>query len=114
MAKSGIPDAIKRRHLMEQQSSAQQNLELAEAYLAEGRAQEALAFFAKAEASDRLHELADQATAEGDAFLLKEIGMLLKQEYDAAKWLSLAEAAETKGKLLYAEAARRHARSIEA
>ncbi|MEE3326095.1 MAG: hypothetical protein VX252_02035 [Myxococcota bacterium] len=99
---------------MEQQSDERQSVALADAYLSEGRVQEALFFLAKAEASDRLQELADQATADGDAFLLKQIGDLLKQDYDAAKWLSLAEAAEAGGKLLYAEVARRHARSIEA
>ena len=114
MAKAGIPDALKRRHLMEQESSEQQDLDLAEAYLAEGRVQEALIFLSKAGASDRLQELADQATTEGDAFLLKQIGDLTKQDYDASKWLSLAEAAESNGKSVYAEAARRHARSIEA
>ncbi len=114
MAKSAIPNALKRRHLMEQQADAHQSVALADAYLAEGRVQEAIFFLAKAEAWDRLQELADQAISEGDAFLLKQIGDLLKQDYETAKWLSLAEAAEEGGKLLYAEVARRHARSSEA
>jgi hypothetical protein len=114
MAKTGIPDALKRRHLMEQEVDEPQSLALAEVYLESGRVQEALAFLAKAGATNKLEELADWAVAEGDAFLLKQIGDLLLHEYASATWLSLADAAEAKGKLLYVEAARRHARMSEA
>ena len=114
MAKSVIPDALKRRHLMEQEGGEQQSLALAEAYLKEGRVQESLSFFSKAGATDKLEELADQAVAGGDAFLLKEIGDLLGHDYKSDVWLSLADAAEASGKALYAETARRQARASEA
>ena len=99
---------------MEQEADAKQSVALADAYLAEGRVQESLFFLAKAEAWDRLEEIGDRAVTEGDAFLLKQVGDLLKREYDVTMWLSLAESAEACGKQLYAEVARRHARSSEA
>jgi hypothetical protein len=114
MAKTAIPDALKRRHLMEQEADEQQSLALAEAYLEAGRVEEALAFLAKAGATNKLADLADRAVAEGDAFLLKQIGDLLAREYESATWLSLADAAQANGKLLYAEVARRQARTSEA
>ena len=98
---------------MEQQADEHQSVALADAYLAEGRVQEAIFFLAKAEAWDRLEEIGDRAVAEGDAFLLKQVGDLLKRDYDATSWLSLADSAEACGKQLYAEVARRHARSSE-
>ncbi|RPG03893.1 MAG: hypothetical protein CBC32_015370 [Proteobacteria bacterium TMED72] len=114
MAKSAIPDALKRRHLMEQEADAKQSVALADVYLAEGRVQESLFFLAKAEAWGRLEEIGEAAVTEGDAFLLKQVGDLLRREYDAAVWLSLADSADAHGKELYAEVARRHARSSEA
>ena len=114
MAKTVIPDALKRRHLMEQEADEKQSLALAEVYIEAGRVQEALSFLSKAGATNRLEDLADRAVADGDAFLLKQIGDFLSHEYESATWLSLADAADAKGKLLYAEAARRQARTSEA
>ena len=114
MAKNAIPDALKRRHLMEQEADEKQDLALAEAYLEEDRVQEALVFLFKAGATDKLEELADRAVAEGDTFLLKQIGDFLAHEYKSEVWLSLADSAEANGKALYAEAARRQARTSEA
>ena len=53
MARSKIPNPLTRRHLIEKKMSEAQTLQLAEAYLAEGRSIEALDFLAKAEARDR-------------------------------------------------------------
>ena len=114
MGKTAIPDALKRRHLMEQEADEQQSLALAEAYLEEGRVQESLSFLVKAGAAEKIEELADKAVAEGDAFLLKQIGDLLAHDYKSEIWLSLADSAEANGKSLYAEAARRQARTSEA
>jgi hypothetical protein len=111
MAQSQIPDPMARRHLIEKDSDAAQSVAVAEAYLAEGRAAEALVFLVKAEASDQLTALADQAVAEGDAFLLKQHAEATGSEPGRERWLALAAAAEAAGKELYAEMARRHARS---
>ena len=73
MADSKIPNPLERRHLVEQDLPVEQALGLAEAYLAEDRADEAVAFLVKAGASDRLDALAGEAVESGDLFLLRAI-----------------------------------------
>ncbi|MFP6641493.1 MAG: hypothetical protein VCC04_14710, partial [Myxococcota bacterium] len=75
MAKSTIPDPLKRRHLVEQELDQTQSQEIAEAYLAEGRSQEAIDFLAMAGSEEALEALADEAVASGDVFLLKQLGV---------------------------------------
>ena len=113
MAKKALPDPLRRRHLIEQEMNASQSLALAEAYLEEGRAIEAVVFLAKAEASDRIATLIEQASADGDTFLVKQIADATGQDPGRVRWLATAEAAEAAGKHRYAEMARRHARSSE-
>ena len=113
MAKSTIPDPLKRRHLVEQELEETQSQAIAEAYLAEGRSQEAIDFLAMAGSDEGLEALVDEAVASGDAFLLRQLGVALGRDFEAATWLSLAEAAEASGKLLYAETARRQARASQ-
>lgn len=113
MAKSVIPDPLRRRHLIEQELTEVQSLALADAYLAEDRVPEALAFLVKAGAREKMQALVDRAVADGDAFLLKQIADAMSEDPGTARWLAAAEAAESAGKLRYAEMARRHARSSE-
>ncbi len=113
MAKSQIPNPMARRHLIEREMTAERSRAVADAYLAEGRASEALAFVAKAEDWALAGELADRAVAEGDAFLLTQLAAILPEPPDAARWLELADVAEGLGKARYAEMARRAARSSE-
>ena len=113
MAKSVIPDPLKRRHLVEQDLESSQSQEIADAYLQEGRALEAVEFLAKCDSEEPLQALAEEAVATGDAFLLKQVAAALKRDFEASTWLSLAEAAEAAGKLQYAETARRQARASE-
>jgi len=109
MARSRIPDPLKRRHLIESSQSADHSLATAEAYLEEGRVVEALAFLVKAEAGDRLAELRRQAVEEGDAFLLRAVVSASGSPPEREEWASLAAAAEAAGKERYAVEARRHA-----
>ena len=113
MAKSLLPDPLRRRHLLEQDLDARQSLAIAEAYLQEGRDHEAVQFLAKAKAEEKLQALVDGAIASGDAFLLKQLGDAMSHEFEVAQWLALADAAEACGKARYAEMARRNARSSE-
>jgi hypothetical protein len=113
MAKRVIPDPLKRRHLIEQDLDESQCLAVAEAYEAEGRTFEALQFFLKAGARERLASVADAAVAAGDAFLLKQVADILGEDQGQARWGMLADAAKEKGLERYAEIARRHARSGE-
>ncbi|MDG2334088.1 MAG: hypothetical protein P8Q97_07670 [Myxococcota bacterium] len=113
MAKTTIPDPIKRRHLIEQDLGEAQCLALADAYEAEGRTFESLQFLEKAGAKDRMAEVVERAVASGDAFLLKQVSDLMGQDPGAQRWSSLAEVAEREGLERYAEMAHRHARSSE-
>jgi hypothetical protein len=54
VARSKIPDPLARRHLIERSLQPAQALRVAEAYLEQGRALEAIEFLRKAEARDRL------------------------------------------------------------
>ena len=113
MAKRKIPDPLRRRHLVEQKIDPARALQIAEAYLEEDRAMEAVAFLMKAEARERLASLREQAVREGDAFLLREISMALGKEFGAATWQKLARAAEAKGKQRYAAEASRQVARLE-
>ncbi len=109
MAKSKIPDPLARRHLLERELPPAQALRLAEAYLAEGRALEAVDFLRKAGALDRLAALRAEAVAAGDSFLLRIVTTALGEPADRETWRRLAEAAAAAGKELQAADARRQA-----
>ena len=102
MAKKKLPDPLRRRHMVEQEIDPARALQIAEAYLEEGRVLESVLFLAKAEAGERLATLREQAVMEGDAFLLREIAAALGEEMDAETWRALAEAARAAGKDRYA------------
>ena len=107
MAKNAIPDPLERRHLIERPLDPARALVIADAYLAEGRALEAVAFLRKANAESRLDSLWQETLREGDPFLLREIGQALGREADVAAWSALADAAAAAGKDRYAAEARR-------
>lgn len=109
MAKTKIPDALERRHLIERDLSARQALAIAEAYLEEGRLEEAVVFLGKAGSEDRLESLEREAVESGDVFLLSEIARVRGREPDAQTWQQLAESARRVGKELYADTAERQA-----
>jgi len=113
MAKKKLPDPLQRRHMVEREMDPGRALQIAELYLEEGRAIEAVAFLAKAESRERLAELREDAVREGDAFLLREISAVLAEEFDAATWRALAEAARAAGKDRYAAEASRQAARLE-
>lgn len=107
MARSPIPDPLRRRHLLEEALDPARALAIAEAYLAEGRGAEAVAFLARAESRERLATLRDQALASGDLFLLRSASTALGEEPSLEQWSRLADAAEAAGKERYAHEARR-------
>jgi hypothetical protein len=107
MAKAKTPDPLKRRHLVEEGLPAPRALALAEAYLAEGRVFDALAFLDKAGEKDRLRALQREAIASGDLFLVREIAPLLGEEPDAETWRHVARSATSSGKEHYAVEAER-------
>ena len=107
MAKKTIPDPLERRHLVERQLDPARALAIAEAYLAEERAQEAVAFLVRAQATERLEAVWRLAIQQGDPFLLREVAAALGRPPDGASWRELAEAAAAAGKDRYAAEARR-------
>ena len=113
MARSKIPDPLKRRHLVEGNQAPAQSLAVAESYLEAGRAVEAVEFLVKAEAAERLAELRREAVEAGDLFLLRAVAVAQEEPPTAAEWSALASAAEAAGKERYAADARRQAERAE-
>ena len=104
-----IPGPLERRHLIERELAPAQALKTAEAYLAEGRALEAVEFLAKAGEGERLQELRREALEAGDFFLMRAVADAMGKAPDRDEWLALAAAAEAAGKQRYAADARRQA-----
>ena len=109
MAKTKIPNSLERRHLVERELSVRQALAIAEAYLEEGRSEEAVVFLAKAGSDERLESMTREAVDTGDVFLLSEISRVKGREPDAQTVRQLAESARRAGKELYADTAERQA-----
>jgi hypothetical protein len=109
VAKSRIPNALDRRHLVERKVAPAQAQRIADAYLAEGRTLEALDFLRVAGAAERLAELRREAIAAGDAFLFRSIAGNAGAPPTREEWSALADAAAASGRRFYAEQARRQA-----
>lgn len=109
MAKHGIPDPLTRRHLVEKELPEAQALAIAEAYLAEGRSDEAVDFLALAGASTKLGELRAEAVSSGNAFLLRMVAQAMDEPPERDEWRRLQEAAHSLGKERYAAEAQRQA-----
>ncbi len=107
MAKTKLPDPLGRRHLIERELAPAQALKYAEAYMEEGRALEAVDFFAKADAVEPLEALRRDAIGSGDVFLLRAVAQAIGVFPDRNDWQEVARAAEAAGKERYAAEARR-------
>jgi hypothetical protein len=113
MARKSIPDPLHRRVELERNLDPSRAEGIAEAYLEAGRAQEAVAFLAKAGAGARLAELRGEAIRQGDLFLLREVAGAQGEAPSAAEWHAAADAAAAAGKERYADEARRQAARLE-
>jgi hypothetical protein len=109
VARSSIPDPLKRRHLVQRELTPAQALRTAEAYLTKGREFDALDFLVKAGEGEKLGELRRRALETGDFFLLRAVAHATGEPPDRDEWLALAQAAESAGKEHYAADARRQA-----
>jgi hypothetical protein len=112
MAKATIPDPLERRHLIEGELAPARARNIAEAYRAEGRVLEAIAFWRKAEANDALEQAVAGAVRAGDAFLVREAARALGREPSAEEWRALAEMAAASGKDRYVAEARRQSERL--
>jgi hypothetical protein len=108
-----IPNPLERRHLIEREATAEQSLELADAYVAADRPWEAIAFLAKADARERLAAMREEAIEAGDTFLVREVTRVLRDEVPAERWRAVARAANAAGKDRYAAQAERLAERAE-
>ena len=104
-----IPGALERRHLLDRDLSETQALRIAEVYLEQGRATEALDFLVQADAGDRIKALRRDAVEAGDVFLLRQIGVACEEPPSHDEWLAVAAAASQAGKDRYVAEARRQA-----
>ncbi len=109
MAKSKLPDALGRRHLVERDLNPAQAMRIAQAYLDDGRSLEAIAFLCKAEAADQLEALRAEAIECGDAFMLRAVSDAAGLPPGREEWQALAAKASAVGKDLYAAEAIRQA-----
>jgi hypothetical protein len=107
MARSALPNPLDRRFLVERELAPAKALQLAEAYLAEERVWEAIAFLVKAGATDRLLALAEDASRQGDAFLVRELCRAAGQQPTPEGWAETAAAARAAGKERFAAQAQR-------
>lgn len=112
MARSKLPDPLARRHLLSGELAPARARAIAEAYLAEGRSMEAIAFLQKAEARPELEALRAEALQSGDVFLLREVAAALDEPPGLADWQAVAEAARACGKALDAAEAQRQAERL--
>lgn len=109
MARSKIPEPLKRRHLVERHLAPPQALAIAEAYLEAERYVEAADFLRKAEAGERLAELRAQAIEGGDLFLLRRVAAAMGEAPSRDEFRRVAERARAEGLERYAEEAGRMA-----
>lgn len=109
MARSAIPDPLKRRHLVESPLDPARARRIAEAYLAQDRRLEAIDFLRKAGDSERLATLRQEAADEGNVFLLRAACEAAGDAPDAALWEHTARQAARAGRELDALEAERQA-----
>jgi hypothetical protein len=109
MARSKLPGALERRHLVEKDLPPERARAIAEAYLEAERLVEAVDFLRIADAGERLDELRRHAISQGDVFLARSVATAQKRDLGREDWHALAASAEGHGLESYAIEARRQA-----
>jgi thioredoxin-like negative regulator of GroEL len=113
LAKTKLPDALSRRHLLEGGLDPAKAFSVAEAYLEAGREVEAIDFLSAAKwqshegARENLLTLRAAALERGDAFLMRAVTGTLGEDPSSDEWKSLAAAATQAGRVQDAETAMR-------
>jgi len=103
MAKNKLLTCLKKRnylntHVFERKEC----IKYGELYQKQGFLSDAIDFFAKAEAKERLEGLLPQVMSEGDVFLLTKIYQALKRKPSASDWEKIGEIAFKLGKWQFA------------
>jgi len=114
MAKGELPDpVIKREVVFGKRQWNLATIECGKLCVENGQYVDALLYFLKAEAMEKIEELKLLAIEEGNAFLLGHIEKLLIQEPDKDMWKTLEKNAHKHGKFAYEENAKKILKVIE-
>lgn len=106
MAKDGLPDPIMKREIVYGGKNwGLSPKECGRRLVEKGQYQDALLFFIRADAQDKIDELKKLAVEEGNAFTLEQIEKFADRETDLEAWEKLRENAEKLEKLQYAKRA---------
>lgn len=99
-----IPDSITKRDILfgARKTSPAELLTLAELYYGQGQWSDAIDFFIRAEAKDRMPSLVGDLVKEGEAFLLLKLARAEGALVSDDKILECAQSAERLGKVRYA------------
>lgn len=103
MSKDGLPDAVTKREIVYGNRSWSLGLiECGNRCVKNGQLMDALLYYLKAGATDKIEEVVSLAVEDGNAFLLEQIERLTKEEKGKDLWEKLQENAQNKGKNAYA------------
>jgi len=103
MAKNKLLTCLKKRNYLNTPVFERKEcIKYGELYQKQGFLSDAIDFFAKAEAKERLEGLLPQVMSEGDVFLLTKIYQALKRKPSASDWEKIGEIAFKLGKWQFA------------
>jgi len=103
MAKNKLFTCLKKRNYLNTPVFERKEcIKYGELYQKQGFLSDAIDFFAKAEAKERLEGLLPQVMSEGDVFLLTKIYQALKRKPSASDWEKIGEIAFKLGKWQFA------------
>ena len=106
MAGNNLLSCLEKRDLLNQSAvSISKLLEWGSIYEEAGLINDAVDFYERANAADRLEKLLGLAMLEGDAFIFGRILKALNREATSAEWVSLGEKAAECGKHAFAQEA---------
>ena len=107
MAKAKLPDVLKKRELLADHGLSEAEMAaIGEGFLEQGGYCDAIEFFQKAGAEDRLMAVLDLMVEQGDYFLAEKIERFLGEPLGDEVWRGLMKNAENLGKNNFASLAR--------
>lgn len=110
MSKGSILGCLEKREILNQSAvSVETLLRWAERFEEYEMFHDAMDFYEKAGAREPVKRLMAMAEKEGDLFLFRRASKALKLDPSTTQWLQLAQAAKSRGKMLFAGEAYRQA-----
>ncbi len=106
MEKSSLLSCLEKRDLLNRSAiSVDQLITWGKMYEEEGLVNDAIDFYERANSSESLEKVLQEAHMEGDAFLYARILKILNRQASAQEWISLGEKARELGKDAFAREA---------